>query len=185
MDAVNWIDVVIVVLIVLSAIVGLVRGFVREAFSLATWVAAIVLSVLYFKQLAQMMPFDVGNETAQQVLSFTLIFLGVLLVGSLINYLINRATKAVGLGGIDRVLGGAFGVLRGALLVTLLVLLLGLAITGLTEYDVWKQSKLIPKFEEVAEWIKKETPEEALNLASKFATMIGISDATEVKKGAE
>lgn len=186
MEPVNWIDVVIVVLIVLSAIVGLVRGFVREAFSLATWIAAIVLSALYYEALAGVVPFDVGNITVQRTLSFALIFLGVLLVGSLINYLINRLAKAVGLGGIDRVLGGAFGVLRGALLVTLLVLLLGLGITGLTDNHVWKQSKLIPKFENVAQWIKKETPENVLRLASDFATMIGLSDSsTEKKKSAE
>lgn len=185
MDAVNWIDIVIVVLIILSAVVGLVRGFVREAFSLATWGAAIVLSIMFFKQLSAALPFQIPNAIAQNILAFSLIFLAVVIFGSLINYLINRATKAVGLGGVDRVLGGAFGVLRGALLVTLLVLLLGLGITGMTETDVWKKSKLVPKFQQVAEWIKQETPEEVLNLISGFASMVGIADAEQKSTEAE
>ncbi|HIQ07173.1 MAG TPA: CvpA family protein [Thiotrichaceae bacterium] len=185
MDAMNWIDIAIVLLIVLSAIVGLVRGFVREAFSLATWLAAIVLSIMFYKPLSTALPFQIPNPIAQNVLSFALIFLAVFIVGSVINYLITRATRAVGLGGVDRVLGGAFGVIRGALLVTLLVLLLGLGITGIAETDIWKKSRLVPKFVDVAEWIKQETPDEVLGLISNLASMVGITEGEKKSSNTE
>ena len=188
MESFNYIDIGIVVLVLLSAIVGFVRGFVREAFSLASWIAAIVVAFLFFEKFSTQLPFNIPNDLARLGVAFLLLFLGVLLLGSLINYLFNKAIHAIGLGGLDRVLGGAFGVLRGALVVTLLVLLMGLGLTAFTETDLWKGSKLVPHFVKTAEWIKKEIPDDVADKIKQAAIKLGIetvespkADSTAVK----
>ena len=182
MDSINYIDIGIVVLILLSAIVGFVRGFIRESFSLATWIAAGVAAYLFYEKLAGQLPFNIPNDLARSGVAILLIVLGVFIIGSVINYLFGKAINAVGLGGADRVLGGAFGVLRGALVVTLIVLLMGLGLTSFTDGQLWKGSKLVPYFTNAAEWIKKEIPENASDKIKSVGTKLGINDTAEIKK---
>lgn len=157
-------DLGIVVLIVLSAIIGLVRGFVREALSLATWIAAASFAFLYFDELAVHVPFAVQSKIVRIGIAFAVIFLGVLVVGSIINYILSTAVSSVGLGGVDRVLGGAFGILRGGLIITLLVLLM-VAMTPFPKEAWWKDSRLMPWFENTANIVKDMIPKD---LADRF-----------------
>ena len=115
-------DAGIIILILLSAVIGLIRGLVREAFSLITWVAAFGLAIFYVKPLAAELPFAVQSEVVRLGIAFAVIFFGVLVVGSILNHLLSTAVSSIGLGGIDHLLGGVFGILRGGLIITLLVL---------------------------------------------------------------
>lgn len=152
-------DLSIVVLIVLSAIIGLVRGFVREALSLATWVAAAILAFQYFEPLSVHVPFAVESKVARLGIAFAVIFLGVLIIGSIINHIFSTAVSSIGLGGVDRVLGGGFGILRGGLIITLLVLLM-IAMTPFPKYSWWQDSILVPWFENTANMVKDVIPQE-------------------------
>ncbi len=155
----NYIDIGIIVLIFLSALVGFVRGFVREALSLTVWVAAIVLTIAFAEDLSTKLPFTISYALAPLIIAAVLIFVGVLIAGSLLNYIVNKGLYAIGMGGLDRVLGGAFGVIRGALVVTLLVLLLSLGLTPfVTDSVFWKESAFVPRFKEGAEWVKNMIP---------------------------
>lgn len=170
----NYIDIAILVLIFLSALVGFIRGFVREALSLTTWVVAILLAIVFSEQLATQLPF-ISHELARLALSFVLILVGVLMIGSLINHIVGKGIHAIGMGGLDRVLGGAFGVIRGALVVTLLVLLLGLGFLGVNDYQPWQKSTLVPHFKEGAEWIKSIIPPDVEQQLKEAGKKIGIS----------
>jgi len=154
---INYIDVTIVVIVLITALIGFMRGFVWMAIFLATWTAAILLAYTYKEQLAPLLPFKLDNETLQLGLSFLIIFIGTLIAGAIINYLFSKAVSAIGLGTFDRILGMGLGVLLGALGVTLITMLL--SFTELPSQDVWTKSKLVPKFKEAAEWIKTLVPE--------------------------
>lgn len=154
-------DLGIIVLIVLSVIIGLIRGFVREALSLATWVAAFGFAALYVKPLAAQLPFAVQSDVVRMGIAFAIIFFGVLVVGAIINYLLSSAVASVGLGGVDHVLGGAFGLLRGGLIITLLVLLMGLA--SFPKQPWWQNSMLMPWFENMAQVVKQMIPQDFSN----------------------
>ena len=154
---INYIDVTIVVIVLITALIGFMRGFVWMAIFLATWTAAILLAYTYKEQLAPLLPFKLDNETLQLGLSFLIIFIGTLIAGAIINYLFSKAVSAIGLGTFDRILGMGLGVLLGALGVTLITMLL--SFTELPSQDVWTKSKLVPKFKEAAEWIKTLDPE--------------------------
>lgn len=154
----DLLDLGIVILITLSAVIGLIRGFVREAVSLATWVAAFAFALFYVKPLAAQLPFALQSEVARLGVAFAIIFFGVLVAGAIINYLFNAAISSIGLGGVDHFFGGIFGALRGGLIVTLVVILLGL--TALPANAWWKESRLLPWFTQSAEWIKGLIPDD-------------------------
>jgi membrane protein required for colicin V production len=134
------IDIIISVALVASIIVGFVRGFVRESISIATLVVAIWAS-LHF---------------GPGVWGALLIFGVVLAVGGLIGWGVSKLVRLSVLSGIDRLMGSLFGVLRGILLVALFVM--GGQFFGFDNEDWWRQSRLGPHFEVVADWIKVMAP---------------------------
>jgi len=154
----NYFDIAIIVIILITALIGFMRGFVWMGIFLATWTAAILLAIQYKEQLAAALPIKLNSEFAQVGLAALLIFLGVLIAGAIINYLFTKAVAAIGLGVFDRILGTGLGIVLGALAITLLTMLLGL--TELPDQDSWKKSRFIPKFKGAAEWIKTLVPED-------------------------
>ena len=181
----NYVDIGIIVLIFLSALVGFIRGFVREALSLTIWVAAIVLTIAFAEDLSTKLPFTISYALAPLIIAAVLIFVGVLIVGSLVNYLVSKGLYAIGMGGLDRVLGGAFGVIRGALVVTLLVLLLSLGLTPfVTDNVFWKESAFVPRFKEGAEKVKNMIPADIEQKIKDVGVDLGIvSEEKKDEKG--
>ena len=74
----NFIDIGIVVFIVITALVGLARGFIWMSLFLATWVAAAVLAFLYHDELMTMLPFQLSSKVFQMIVAALIIFLGIL-----------------------------------------------------------------------------------------------------------
>lgn len=158
----NYIDIAIVVIILITALIGFMRGFVWMAIFLATWSAAILLAIKFKDQLATALPIKLGSEVAQTGLAALLIFVGVLIAGAIINYLFGRAVSAIGLGTFDRILGTGLGIALGTLAISLIVMLLSL--TEFPNQATWQQSRFVPKFQEAAEWIKTLIPEDVNTL---------------------
>ena len=157
MDA-NYIDITIVVIILITALIGFMRGLVWMATFIATWIVAGFLAFTYKDQLASALPIKLGSDFAQTALAALLIFLGVLIVGAIINAILHKLIKTIGFGTFDRILGIGLGALLGALAIALLTMLLGL--TELPKQEAWAKSKFIPKFQEAAAWIKSKVPED-------------------------
>jgi membrane protein required for colicin V production len=153
-----WLDIAILVVIGLSAVISLVRGFVREAFSLAVWVLAFWVSWSFFRDLEVPLRAWVGSPTARLGIAFVALMLATLIVGGLVNYLIVRLVERTGMSGTDRLVGMVFGVARGVLLVAALVLLAGL--TPLPSESWWAESALVGYFEELALWLRDLLPPE-------------------------
>lgn len=151
-----WVDFVIVGIIALSALISLVRGFVREALSLAVWVAAFWIAWALFRELAVILESLVSLQSARLGISFAVLFLLTLMVGGFVNYLVIQVVKKTGMTGTDKMIGVLFGAARGGLLVAMLVLLAGL--TPLPDDDWWRQSALIDHFKDLALWLKEFLP---------------------------
>lgn len=128
----------------LSTVFAFWHGFVRVIASLVTWVVA-VLAALHFSGPAGTLFPDLGETPATRyILAFALILVGVLIVGALVGFALSRLMAAVGLGFLDRFLGGAVGFARGLLVVTVLVLFAGL--TQLPKKDWWQNAASAPAF---------------------------------------
>jgi len=150
-----WIDFVILGIIGLSAVISLMRGFVREALSLAVWVLAFWVAWTFFRKLAlQLDWFTVPSVRLGA--AFLILFIAPLMLGALVNFLMGQLVDKTGLSGTDRLIGILFGAARGAILVAILVLLAGL--TPFPNDPWWKESQLIGYFQELAIWLKQLLP---------------------------
>ncbi len=147
----NAADYVIIAIVVISSLLSLRRGFTVEAFSLATWVAAFVIGRLFSTPLAYLLADYLDPPSAREPVAFAALFIATLIVAALIKRLLKEVISASGLSTMDRVMGMAFGALRGVILV-----IFGLGILArLFEMDGdpwWKESLLIPHVMLIEDW---------------------------------
>ena len=141
-----------VAIIVVSSLISLSRGFVKEALSLLTWIVAGAVAWMFGGALAQHLGEYIQTPSARIIAACALLFIATLLLGALVNSLIGELIRVTGLSGTDRFLGMVFGGARGVLLVVLLVGLLSLA--PVQQDPWWQQSVLMPHFLMVADWSK-------------------------------
>lgn len=140
----NWADWAIIAILGISMVISLMRGFVREAMSLVVWIAAVVVALVFYQQLAPLMSELVSTPSLRYLVAWLILFLGVLLVGGLINFLLARLVSASGLSGTDRLLGLVFGALRGFVVVMVVLITLP-QILPVDQDAWWRQSFLIPE----------------------------------------
>lgn len=145
-----WIDYVIIAVVGFSALVSLIRGFVREALSLVTWGCAFFVASHYYTYLAVWFTgFD--DELVRNGIAIAVLFVATLIVGAIVNYVIGSLVEKTGLSGTDRVLGVCFGALRGVLIVSAMLFFLD-TFTGFSKSPDWQQSQLIPQFSYIIRW---------------------------------
>ncbi len=143
-----WVDYVFVGIVLLSVLWGALRGFIREALSLATWVLAFVLSLGYGPGFAEQLRPTISSDPLRLLAGYAIPFFGVLLVGGLLILIISWAVRGVGLAPLDRMLGSGFGLLRGGFIVLALVMVAGF--TALGREPWWKQSEIVPQIQPFA-----------------------------------
>ena len=146
----NWADWAIIAIIVLSGLISLNRGFIKEALSLLIWVLAFVIARMFSANMATLLVDYIDVSTVRYAAAFAMLFAATLMVGALVNYLISTLVRMTGLSGTDRVLGIVFGLARGGLLVVVAIALV--KNTPLTEAMWWYESALIPEFLMLEEW---------------------------------
>ena len=139
-------DFAVIALLLVSLLFGLWRGLVYEVLSLIGWPVAFLLSRLFAGDVAPMMPG--AQETMRVTLAYAVVFVAALIVWGALAWLLSRLVKAVGLGWLDRVLGGLFGVLRGGLVILVLVWLAGM--TSVPEQTFWRAAQTSKTAEDVA-----------------------------------
>ena len=155
----NWFDYGVLVVIGISALISLTRGFVREALALAAWVVSIWVAVSFSKPLALMLESFISTPSIRMIVAFMLLFAGTLLVVSIINMLAVKLVRSSGLTGTDRAIGMVFGIVRGVFIVAVLVFLAGL--TPLPQDAWWSESLFMPHFQELALWLRDFLPADA------------------------
>ncbi|MCV6588536.1 MAG: CvpA family protein [Marinobacterium sp.] len=146
----NWADWTIIGIIAISSFFSLRRGFMREALSLITWVAAFIVARLFNDALAVVLEPYIATPSLRLMAAFAILFIATLVAGAVINNLVAMLVNATGLTATDRLLGVGFGAARGGLLVVALV-----AVVGMTPaiQDPWyQQSQLIPHFKTLEDW---------------------------------
>lgn len=148
----TWADYAIIATCVGSALFGLFRGFVKEAFSLVTWLAAIFVAWKFAWVLDPMLGTWIAEPGLRLWIGRAAILILVLIAGGLVGWFIRTLVHATGLGGMDRLLGGAFGFARGVLIVGLAVI--GIESAGLDGDSWWLESRLRPLSSKVAKGIR-------------------------------
>ncbi len=150
------VDIIIVGIMVISSLFSLIRGFVKEAISLATWAAAFGASLYFYKDMSKLLSPYIQTPSLKMAAGFAGIFILVLIAGGIVNFIIGMLVEKTGLSATDRVIGLAFGAVRGFLIVTVLIMLAGL--TPMPQDPWYKKSVLIPHFKSTAEMVKGYLP---------------------------
>ena len=153
-----WIDYAVLAIVGISGVISLMRGFIREALSLAGWIAAFWIALALSGKAAALLDGHVSVPSVRVGIGFAAIFFGVLLVCGIVLRLAGLLVERTGMSGTDRTLGIVFGVLRGIVIAGLLVLLAGL--TPLPRDPWWNQSLFLPHFVALANEIRAFLPPE-------------------------
>jgi membrane protein required for colicin V production len=147
------VDYIILLVLVVSAGVGVWRGFVKEALSLLTLLVAIWLAWRFAALVEPKLTNWAADQEVRIWIARAVIFALALVLGALASWVARQLIRHTGLTGVDRMLGGAFGFARGVLIVGLLVL--ALDFLDLDQDGWWQSARFRPYAEQVAAAVKK------------------------------
>ena len=131
-------DYAVLVIVGLSIVISMMRGLLAEVLSIMGWFAAFFVARTYASQLAPLMPTEIPTETLRILASFITLFVATFLVTSLLAIALTSIFKKIGLGWLNRLLGGLFGFARGMLIVCIIVFLAGL--TQIPKDERWRNA---------------------------------------------
>jgi membrane protein required for colicin V production len=149
-------DIVIAIVVVISVAVGIFRGFVKEALSVATLLIAAWTAMNFGAEAGRLGDAWISSEGLQVWFGRSLVFVAILAVGGLAGWGFSKLVRLSVLSGTDRALGGLFGFCRGALLIG--VFIIGGQLASFDRYAWWQNSRLIPYGTVVADWIRIMAP---------------------------
>jgi membrane protein required for colicin V production len=138
------IDYAVIAIVAVSALIGLSRGFVREVLSLVIWGIAVMLALTFSEQIAVSLPKSIEGSSLRFIVAFASVFVGALIVGAIVQWLLKHLIETTGLSGTDRLLGLLFGGLRGAVIcIVAMIAIRPMA----SEQNWWQTSRAVPVLE--------------------------------------
>ena len=152
-SSMNWADLAILGILLVSSLISIKRGFVKEALSLAIWASAFIIAMLFRGSLASLLVDVIASPSVREMVAFGILFAATLVVGAMTNYLIGEVVRMTGLSGTDRLFGMLFGLLRGFIIV-MAILLLVPPLVPIDQEGFWRESLLIPHFMTLEGWCR-------------------------------
>jgi membrane protein required for colicin V production len=153
--AVDWI---LLGVLVFSMLLGAWRGLVYEVLSVLGWVVSFFVAQWFAPDLATRLPLQSASDPVRYAAAFVLIFIAAVFAAGLLAFVVKKLVAAVGLAPVDRVLGAAFGVLRGVIL--LLAATVVIDMTALKSSSWWQESKGAPVLTATLKALKPVLPEQ-------------------------
>lgn len=151
-----WVDYIITGLLALSVIVGIFKGFAKQAYSLLAWCSAIVVGIFFSHDFTWLIQGYISDPLARLAAAFAALNLITLIVTGLVGILLGIVLTSKRLSVLDRLGGMVLGAAHGALFMIIALLLTGLS--ALPKSPWWQQSKLIPPFQTASAWLSLHLP---------------------------
>ncbi|HDL1260482.1 TPA: CvpA family protein [Mannheimia haemolytica] len=150
------VDLIVIGIIAFSVLISLWRGFTNEALSLLGWVIAFFVASSFYPYLSGYLiqinsVYLQNSEFLRNGIAAAILFILTLIVCGVINGLLGKVIDLSGMSITDRILGGAFGALRGILIVSAILFFLD-TFTQASQTELWKSSLLIPHFDFIVKW---------------------------------
>ena len=145
-------DVLIALIVLGSTLLGLLRGFVREAVSLAFWILAIWAAWKFGPIVEPHLGGLLADSEVAPWIGRLVVLVLVLLIGWATGMMLTHFARSAGLGPLDRAIGLLFGIVRGMVLMGLMII--GGELLHLNQEDWWGRSKLVPYGEAVGDWLR-------------------------------
>jgi membrane protein required for colicin V production len=153
----TWLDYALVGVFAVSLVLGIWRGLVREVLAILGWVIAFLAANLLAGPLGPAMPQAIPCAELRVAAAYVAVFVLSLIVTSLVALLVSKLVRAIGLGGLDRLLGAGFGLLRALLILLAVALLAGLTIAPRQAW--WRDSASGPLLVRAAGTVKPYLPQ--------------------------
>ena len=136
------VDYIILAILIISAVMGLVRGLLREAIAVITWFLAIVLAWVFAPSIESLLGGILVGSPLRIWAARTIIFVGVLLLGGAISTVLGHYVRVSMFAGMDKFLGFVFGIIRGIVIVGAFTI--AIQAMRMDEDPRWKKSRLMP-----------------------------------------
>lgn len=162
LSSLNAFDYLVIVIVTISGMYGLLRGFIKEAVTLTAWFLAVWAAYVYSNELSHYLSEHIAMQSLRVAIVVIGIFAVVLSLSAILRRIIRYIIDHAGLGGLDHVLGMGFGLLRGVVLAMLLILLLDLF--GFSADAWWGKSVTIVKLSKWMDVIPSHVPSTVLNM---------------------
>lgn len=151
-----WIDWLLLAALVVSVLIGVLRGFTREVLGLGTWILAIVAALVFGPSAAAQLEAHISVPSMRIAAGYGAVFFLGLLAGSIVTAIVSKVVRHSPLSGFDRTIGGGFGAARGVLIAVAMVWLVGL--TPARQDPWWQESLFVGRLEWLAEGLRHWMP---------------------------
>lgn len=138
------VDIFIIVVLLISTVIGVVQGFIREILSLLSWLIALCIAWSLAETGAEYLPPYIEQAPLRVVAAFTVILIIALIVVSILNNLLYKSLSIGNISVVDRLFGLVFGMTRGAIIISILII--ASSYMGLPDQPWWWQAKLVAYF---------------------------------------
>ncbi len=155
----NPIDIAIIGILLFSAVISFLRGFVREVLSLIAWIVAVAIAVHYSPKFAALLLPYIDIVKIRVAVSFGILLVLTLVAAMIVNFALRQVVRITGFGGADRIIGILFGLIRGMVVVCVLVLAAHL-LTPLPAHTWWQSSVMVEHFSQLTFWLRDQLPPE-------------------------
>lgn len=154
----NWVDLVVIAVVIVSGLLALMRGLVRELLGIAAWVGAVAAAAWAFPIVQPSFRQWIGNPELADPAAFLAVFVLALIVLSIVASLLGGVVRDSALGGVDRTLGMVFGLLRGAVIVIAAYIGLGMVMAPDRWPEPLMQARTLPYAYAGAVWTVRLLP---------------------------
>jgi len=157
---ITLLDVILLIVMLISALLAMVRGFMREVLSIASWAAAALVTILAFPKVLPVVQGYLSNDIVAKAVAIGGVFLGTLIVVAVITIKISDMVLDSRIGALDRTLGFLFGLGRGLIIVVVAYLFFDWLVPDRSkpEWVMKAKSKIV--LSSTGDWLKAQLPED-------------------------
>jgi len=167
--AITWFDLVLLVIMLISAFLAMVRGFMREVLSIGSWLIAAIAAVYLAKRVAPLVKSFVNvGDTPAMAIAGVAVFLVVLVILAVVTVQISDKITDSRVGALDRTLGFMFGLARGLILVTVAYVFFDWMVIERAQPDGVKHAKSIVVLKATRNWLYNLLPDDVESTISKY-----------------